>query len=147
MMTNYLGSSEVSHRFAAVAATSGCLRAREYSGSQILPAFMTAGQFELWNYRIDCDSDITAQVDMWLIRNGLADTDNVRSVRLSGASKVYKEGNFNNYLWCGPDGTPLVRYAWVSEKHHVHTAQECRLFWNQWFSHWKIGPDGSRQYL
>lgn len=146
MMTNFLGSSTVSHRLAAVGATSGCLRARDDSGTQMVPAFMTAGQFELWNYRIDGNNEITDQIDMWLIRNGLADKANVRQVRTSGASQIYKEGNYNNYLWCDQNGTALVRYAWISEKHHVHTAQESRVFWNQWFRHWKIGPKGVRQY-
>lgn len=146
MMTNFLGSSTVSHRLAAVGATSGCLRARDYSGTQIIPAFMTAGQFELWNYRIDADNEITDQIDMWLIRNGLATEGNVRQVRTSGATHIYKEGNYNHYVWCDAQGTALVRYAWVSEKHHVHTAQESRLFWGQWFSHWKIGPNSIRQY-
>jgi len=146
MMTNYLGSTAVSHRFAAVGATSGILRTRNYTGTQPLPAFMTVGQFELWNYLIDVDSAVTAQIDMWLIRNGLATEETVRRVRVCGASDIYKEGNYNNYIWDDAAGIPWVRYAWISDKHHVHTPGESRIFWKQWFSKWHLTEENVRCY-
>jgi len=146
MMTNYLGSSSVSHRFAAVGATSGVLRAREHSGTQPVPAFMTIGQFDLWSYQIMDEGDVTGQIDMWLVRDGFATEENVREVRISGASEIYREGLYNNYVWKDDKGIPWVRYAWISQKHHVHTFNENCIFWKQWFSRWHIGKDGRRRY-
>lgn len=146
MMTNYLGSSEVSHRFAAVGATSGCLKARESSGTQPIPAFMTMGQFDLWSYLVSDESPVTAEIDMWLVRNGLATKDDVHRIRTAKATAVYKQGRYNNYVWKDVDGTPWVRYAWISEKHHVHTSDENNTFWSQWFSRWHMDQDGNRLY-
>ncbi len=146
MMTNYLGSSVFSHRLAAVGATSGCLRTRAAGGTQSVPAFMTIGQYDLWSYLITEDTDVTAQLDMWLIRNGLASEENVREIRTSGASEVYKEGRCNNYVWKDANGIPWVRYAWLSDKFHVHSAEESKIFWEQWFSRWRLEENGRRIY-
>ena len=146
MMTNFLGSTNLSDRFAAVGATSGRLQIREHTGTNPLPAFMTVGQFELWNYLISQDNPVTAQIDMWLVRNGFATEETVRDVRMNRATEIYKEGRYKNYVWKDADGTPWVRYAWVSMKHHVHTYDESCTFWNQWFSRWHIGADGKRHY-
>lgn len=146
MMTNYLGSSPVSHRFAAVAATSGFLRAYDGRGVQPVPAFMTMGQFDLWPYLVSEESPVTAAIDMWLVRNGLATKENVREVRTFGVSEICKENNYNHYRWKDAAGVTWVDYAWISQKHHVHTAGECLIFWEQWFSHWSLKEDGRRQY-
>jgi hypothetical protein len=146
MMTNFLGSSAFSHRLAAIGATSGRLMAQATDGTQPLPSFMTIGQHDLWSYVITEDSDVTAMIDLWLIRNGLAAKQNVRDIRTSGASEVYKEGRYNNYVWKDADGTPWVRYAWLSEKFHVHSPEESQIFWEQWFSRWRLDPEKGRCY-
>lgn len=146
MMANYLGSTELSDRFAAVGATSGSLQIREHTGTKPLPAFLTVGQFELWNYLISQDNPVTAQIDMWLVRDGLATEEIVRDVRMNHATEIYKEKRYNNYVWMDAEGTPWVRYARVSLKHHVHTYDENCVLWDQWFSRWRIGEDGQRRY-
>ena len=66
MMTHYLGSAKVSHRFAAMGATSGPLMAREETGSQTVPMFMTMAQYDMWSYDLNQDDTMTTQaVDMW----------------------------------------------------------------------------------
>lgn len=146
MMTNYLGSSTVSHRFAAVAATSGCLKIAEGSGTQKVPSFMTIGQFDLWSYLVSDNSPVTEELNMWLIRNGLATDRNVSEIRATGASLVYQDKNYHHYVWKDTDGTPWVRYAWISGKHHVHTADENRIFWEEWFNKWRRDENGIRHY-
>lgn len=146
MMTNYLGSSTVSHRFAAVAATSGCLKVSEGNGTQKVPAFMTIGQFDLWSYLVSDSSPVTDELNMWLIRNGLATEQNVSEIRTTSVSSVYRDKNYNHYIWKDTDGTPWVRYAWISGKHHVHTAEENRIFWEHWFSKWRMDENGTRHY-
>lgn len=146
MMANFLGSTELSDRFAAIGATSGRLQIREYTGVPPLPAFFTVGQFELWNYMINQDNGVTAQIDMWLVRNGFATDETVREVRMNRATQMYKEGRYNHYIWKDAEGTPWVRYAWIAMKHHVHTYDECQVLWHQWFSRWHIGEDGQRHY-
>lgn len=144
MMTNYLGSSAVSHRFAAMGATSGCLRIRAHSGTQPIPVFMTIGQFDLWSYLLSDEGPVAAQIDMWLLRNGLATEDSVQAIRTIGVR--YKEGTYNNYIWKDSCGIPWLRYAWISGKHHVHTAFESRIFWDQWFSKWQLTEENLRCY-
>lgn len=146
MMTNFLGSTAVSHRFAAMGATSGCLRIREHSGKQPVPVFMTIGQFDLWSYLLSDEGPVTAQLDMWLLRNGLASEDCVQTVRTTGATTQCKTGNYNNYIWADSNGIPWLRYAWISGKHHVHTADESWTFWKQWFSKWSLTENNGRCY-
>ena len=50
MMTHYLGSTDVSHRFAAMGATSGPLMARETTGTQIVPMLHTMAEYDMWSY-------------------------------------------------------------------------------------------------
>ena len=135
MMTHYLGSAEVSHRFAAMGATSGPLMAREETGSQTVPMFMTMAQYDMWSYDLNQDDTMTTQaVDMWLVRNGLADASNVVEVRKTGATETYVEGRYNNSVWENEDGIPLFRYAWVTGKDHVNLPAENQLLWDEWFS-------------
>lgn len=135
MMTHYLGSAEVSHRFAAMGATSGPLMAREETGSQTVPMFMTMAQYDMWSYDLNQDDTMTTQaVDMWLVRNGLAAASNVVEVRKTGATETYVEGRYNNSVWENEDGIPLFRYAWVTGKDHVNLPAENQLLWDEWFS-------------
>ena len=85
-------------------------------------------------------------VDFWLIRNGLATTQNVRDVRKSGATREYVEGRYHHYIWCSADGTPRVRYVWVEYKNHLNTPEENFMLWDQWFSRWKKDENGNRCY-
>lgn len=146
MMTNFLGSSTVSHRFAAVGATSGCLKAKATGGCQKLPAFMTIGQYDLWSYLLSDEGPVADEIDMWLMHNGLATERNVRDVRINGVTENYREGRYHHYVWKDADGIPWVRYAWISQKHHVHTPDENATFWYQWFSKWHIDEEGNHCY-
>ena len=76
----------------------------------------------------------TQAVDMWLVRNGLADASNVVEVRKTGATETYVEGRYNNSVWENEDGIPLFRYAWVTGKDHVNLPAENQLLWDEWFS-------------
>lgn len=146
MMTNYIGSDITSHRFAAMAATSGCLELQTGTGTQKVPAFLTAGQYELWLHGISEEGPIEDSIDMWLVRNQLATEETAREIREHGYTEAYQEGRLNNYVWKDEKGIPWVRYAWISAKHHVHTWQENEIFWKEWFSRWHIGKDGRRCY-
>ena len=146
MMSNFLGSDVTGHRFAAIAATSGRLMVREHTATQQIPAFLSVGQFDLWSYRMEDEDSVSDEVDMWLVRNGLATEENVRELRLR-PTEAYQTGRWNNSVWKDEDGTPWVRYAWITGKHHVHTYDECLVFWEQWFSRWSIGEDGQRHYV
>ena len=147
MMTNYLGSSFVSRRFAALGAMCGNLWAREYTGTGNMPVFLTMGEFDLWDYDVTADTKVTEALDMWLIRNGLAGESDVRAKRKSGASQAYQEGRRHHYVWSDDAGTPWVRYAWIEKRDHMNSPEENEMFWKEWFSRWKIGENGIRQYM
>lgn len=144
MMTTYVGSTSLSHRFAALGATSGPLMFTEKTGTQKIPAFLTMGQYDLWPYELTVDAPLAEMVDFWLVRDGLAARENVRQVRTSGASMQYVEGRFHHYVWNSADGTPWVRYVWVEKKNHLNTPEENFMLWDQWFSRWKIDGNGNR---
>lgn len=147
MMTHYLGSDEVSHRFAAMGATSGPLMAKEDTGTEIVPMFMTMAQYDMWSYDLQEDDTMTTQaVDMWLIRNGLATEETAAEVRKTGATETYVDGRYNNSVWENDQGIPLFRYAWVTGKDHVNLPAENQLLWDEWFSQWEINADGVRSY-
>ena len=147
MMTHYLGSDEVSHRFAAMGATSGPLMAAETSGTETVPMFMTMAQYDMWSYDLQEDDTMTTQaVDLWLIRDGLATQENVAEVRKTGATETYVDGRYNNSVWENDQGIPLFRYAWVTGKDHVNLPAENQLLWDEWFSLWERGADGVRSY-
>lgn len=146
MMTNYLGSDEISHRFAAMGSTSGPIVLQEDTGTQIVPMFLTMAQYDMWSYDLSTDSMVTNAMDMWLIRDGLATENDVDQVRTQGADQVYQEGRYHNSVWTNDAGIPLVRYAWVEKKDHVNIVDENILLWDQWFSQWQLGENGVRSY-
>lgn len=148
MMTHYLGSTDVSHRFAAMGATSGPLMARETTGTQIVPMLHTMAEYDMWSYDLQKDGTMTTNaVDMWLIRNGFATEENVAEVRKSGASESSTSGRWNNFVWKNEAGQPLFRYIWVQGKDHVNLPAENQLIWDEWFSHFTLDPaSGVRSY-
>ena len=146
MMTTYVGSTALSHRFAALGATSGPMMFTENTGTQAIPTFLTMGQYDLWPYALSEEAPLAEMVDFWLIRNGLATTQTVRDVRKSGATREYVEGRYHHYIWCSADGTPRVRYVWVEYKNHLNTPEENFMLWDQWFSRWKKDENENRCY-
>lgn len=147
MMTHYLGSTDVSHRFAAMGATSGPLMAKEDTNAQIIPMFMTFAEYDLWGHDLAQDGSMhNNALDMWLIQNRLATEENVSEVRQNGASETFTEGRYSNYLWKNGQGLTLFRYALVAQKDHVNIPAENELLWDEWFSHWTLGEDGVRSY-
>ena len=146
MMTTYVGSTALSHRFTALGATSGPLMFTEKTGTQAIPTFLTMGQYDLWPYALTEEGPLEEMVDFWLIRNGLATAKNVQAVRSSGSTREYVDGRYHHYVWCDAAGTPLVRYAWVKYKNHLNTPEENFMLWDQWFSKWKFDANGNRFY-
>jgi len=146
MMTHYLGSTDVSHRYAAMGATSGPLMAKEDTGSQIVPMFHTMAEYDMWSYDLSLDQSMVINAaNMWLIRDGLANADNVDQVRKDGYAKTTKSGRYNTCSWKNAQGIDLYRYTWVTGKDHVNMPAENELLWNTWFRHWNLS-NGVRYY-
>lgn len=135
MITNYLGSSSVGHRFAAISGTSGILSLKG-NGADKVPAFFTVGQFELWPYDLSIDSGTSDMVNFWLERNALN----------PGTCKILDKGRWHNLIWSNEEEIPWLRYTVIADKHHVHTYEENCVFWDEWFSHWHFSGDGNRHY-
>ncbi len=145
MMTNYLGTSKVSDRFAACGSTSGPLNGEaDYDYEEAVPMFLTMAEYDMWSYDISGESGVTKAVDNWLIRNGIATADNVKDVR-TNPDDEYVEGRYNNSVWKNENGIPVVRYAWVTAKDHVNIVDENVTMWTQWFSKW-TKTTGGRAY-
>lgn len=146
MMSHFLGSGETGQRFAALGVTSGPLDAHEQSGTERLPVFMTMGQYDLWDYKIEKDSPLTAAIDFWLVRNGLATEESVQRIRTSGAPELYSDGRWINRFWKNGTGVPLVRYSWIQGKDHMNTPEENFKIWDEWFSKWRFDEDNQRRF-
>lgn len=144
MMTNFIGSSKLGSRFAALAATSGVMNSWDDSGSQSVPIWLNMGQYDLWNYDIAKDNEIAQTIDKWLIRNGIAGEEAVKRIRLSGISERYTEEDRNCVLWKNDNGLPLVCYEWIMGKDHMNTPEDNRRFWDQWFSKWVLDENLGR---
>lgn len=142
MMTNYLGSSPLGSRFAALAATSGILITWDASGTDRIPIWMTMGEFDLWDYRTEADTSVTASIDRWLVRNGIAAAGNEKQIRISGASETLQDGRHHGAVWKNQQGIPLVRYDWIEKKDHMNTPDENFGFWDLWFSKWSLTEKG-----
>jgi poly(3-hydroxybutyrate) depolymerase len=96
MMTHYLGSTDVSHRYAAMGATSGPLMAKEDTGSQKVPMLHTMAEYDMWSYDLSQDSSMVINAaNMWLTRNGLATAENVDAVRRAGYAATTTSGRWN----------------------------------------------------
>ena len=144
MMTNYIGSSYLGHRFAALAGNSGILAYWHSSGSEKIPVWLNMAQYDLWSYDIKEDTELTDAIDHWLVRNGLASEENVRDIRISGASAEYKDGRNTGFVWEDENGRPMVCYEWIRGKDHMVNPDDCRRFWKHWFSRWSLRENGER---
>lgn len=146
MMTNFLGSSPMGSRFAALAATSGILISWDPSGSDRIPIWVTMGEYDLWSYGLAEDTSVTAIMDKWLVRNRIADTETVRQIRISGATEYLSDGRHHGTIWKNAQGIPMVRYDWIEKKDHMNTPEENFRFWDQWFSKWRLTEEHVRCY-
>ena len=144
MMTSFIGSSRLGRRFAAIAGTSGILDSWDPTGTEIIPVFLTAGQYDLTDYRLEKDTPLTAALDRWLVRDGISSEKTVKTVRINGASDQFIDGRANCSVWTNASGLPLVRYEWIQGKDHMNTPEENARFWDLWFSKWTLDPENGR---
>lgn len=142
MMTNFLGSSPLGSRFAALAATSGILSTWDPSGTDRIPIWMTMGEYDLWSRSLEEDTSVTASIDRWLVRNGIASKENTKQTRVCGATEILQDGRYHGTVWKNQQGIPLVRYDWIEKKDHMNTPEENFKFWDQWFSKWTLTENG-----
>ena len=111
-----------------------------------MPIFMTMGQYDLWQYLPGEDSDLSADIEFWLVRDGLANKDTAREIRIAGASESHESGRWVDYVWKHPDGIPLIRYSWIRAKDHMNTPAENSRLWDDWFSKWSLDGENRRCY-
>lgn len=147
MMMSFLASTPCGERFAAVAVTSGVTTVWDERGTAPVPVWMTMGEYDLWSYRLEDETGLTAGIDRWLIRNGLADEATAREKRQNGADERYVDGRHHVTVWTDKQGQPRVRYDWIEKKDHMNTPEENRRFWNEWFSRWAFDKTGERRYM
>ena len=147
MMTHYLGSTDVSHRYAAMGATSGPLMAKEDTGSQKVPMLHTMAEYDMWSYDLSQDSSMVINAaNMWLIRNGFATEETVDAVRKAGYAGTRASGRWNACSWRNAQGIPMYCYIWVTGKDHVNMPAENELLWDTWFANWTEDTDTGVRY-
>ena len=146
MMTNLFCSSPLGSRIAAAAATSGGMQVWDSTGQEQIPVYFTMGEYDLWPYALQEETVQTHCIDRWLIRNGLADSESARQVRINGASAIFCDGRHHCTQWADKDGIPMVCYDWIEKKDHMNTPEENRRFWEKWFCKWSLDENGHRRY-
>lgn len=152
MATQLLCSSPLAARFAAAAGTSAPAGFQGTGfwnglGTSKVPFYLEMAEYDLWSYKIDEEGDISETLDKWLIWDELASEDNVRQIRLSGASEKYTEGRYHITVWKNAKGLPLLRYEWVKSKDHMNCMEDNVRFWYNWFSKWTLDKQKGRCYL
>ena len=147
MMTNYIGSSYVGERFAALGATSGPAMALDETLTSYVPMWQTFGEYDMWSSSLEEDGAemLLNAVNYWLVHNALATEANVADVRLNGGT-TYEEGRFTHTDWSDETGMVIYRYTVVSKKDHVNLPSENFMLWDDWFSKWEKTEDGNRAY-
>lgn len=146
MMTSLLASSPYGRRFAAIAVTSGVTTVWDDQGTEKIPVYMTMGEYDLWSHDLRDDNGLTQGIDLWLVRNGMATTEDARAVRVSGASESFLTGRHHCTVWKNGKGIPMIRYDWIAMKDHMNTADENNMFWDEWFSKWTLDKEKGRCY-
>jgi len=145
MMTNFIGSSWLGRRFAALGATCGIL-ASWGDGKEAVPIWLNMAEYDLWDYDLAGGKEIANTIDHWLVRNGITTEENAAKVRLFGGSEVYTEDRYNGRVWKNRNGVPMICYEWIQGKDHMNTpADTCRI-WNLWFSKWELDKEKGRCY-
>jgi hypothetical protein len=104
------------------------------------------GEYDLWPYGIQEETNITRGIDLWLVRNGLATAENAKQIRIGGASEIFTAGRHHCMQWNDKNGIPMIRYDWIEKKDHMNTPEENRMFWRQWFSKWILDKGKGRCY-
>lgn len=155
--TLYLAQSEEGDNFAAIASCSGLplmgqrARAAEKIRNKyrsVVPTFIMMGEYDLWDTDILSGEDtlVSLGADEVLKRVGLASPDNVREVRMHGASSSWKDGRFCNLVWKNHQGVPLFRYSVIDEHCHAITPIECRAAWYEWMSQFRLDHRTGKRY-
>lgn len=148
MMTLYLASGPIAHRFAAFGSTSGGFRNMGDSdvGGKVSPIWISYGEYDMGNHEITLPGHMADTIAFWLVRNGLATEETAEKVRKEGAAENYVDGRYHHTVWNNRNGIPLIHYDWVEKKAHTHTAEENIMFWDEWFTKWSLDENGKRLY-
>lgn len=149
MMTNYLASGPIAHRFAAFCGTSGAFVSMDDHdvGGGNSPVWDSYGEYDMFgDFEPGGKGQMMDTLAFHLTRTGLATEGNVEAVLASGADETYVDGRYHHYVWKNKNGVPLLHYNWVEKKAHTHTPEENVMFWDNWFTKWSLDENGNRLY-
>lgn len=111
------------------------LPARLNDGIEI-PTFLMLGEYDIDSHDLDDMEKATGhQIRYFVDRYGIKMDD----------SGSYVNGTYTNRIW-QKDGVPMVRFTVVEGRAHSWRPEETAVFWNEWFSQFSRGEDGSLIY-
>ena len=139
MMTWTLGQQNT-ERFAAIApigymtAPSG-----EFSSDVLLPTWTMLGEFDSAGKSdmVDGNTNV-ATLEAWNEHNGVDENT-------LADSKQY-DGKWETMTFSNTDGVPLVRFTTVLGTPHVYLQEESKTLWDDFFSKYSRGEDGTLYY-
>ena len=121
---------------AVVLGGSVCAKAAEVLNFGIISTESSQNLKQLWNpFLADMEKATGHQIRYFVDRYGIKMDD----------SGSYVNGTYTNRIW-QKDGVPMVRFTVVEGRAHSWRPEETAVFWNEWFSQFSRGEDGSLIY-
>ena len=103
----------------------------------LMPAYILMGEYDNGDAYalVDGNSNVRA-IRMWNEHNGV-DENNVT---------ITEDGEFTQYFFRNGEDVPLVGFMKIGSTPHVYMPEESFDIWENWFSHYERGEDGTLYY-
>lgn len=139
MMTWDMGV-RATERFAAIAPIGFVVKpVSEFSSKALLPTWTMMGDFETWGNLDMVDGNINVTtIKAWNEHNGVDETKRSESTQFNGR---WETATFSNQA-----GVPLVQITLVKNTPHVYMPEQSQMIWENFFSKYTRGEDGTLYY-
>lgn len=137
--------------FAACAVTGGVIKGlahrNGFFGSYRLQAVKTGYEMPVWIMLGEHDTGggdfesnerANVNVEYWVRRNRTQDKEHPME---------YRSGRYLHRIYQNQAGVPLIDFTTVKDKPHAFTPQDGWLFYDEWFSKFSRGEDGTLYYM
>lgn len=104
--------------------------------SLLLPSWSFKGEYDGDGMALTPGSPNRNALDFWKSWNGVKTTSQTKET----------EGLFTTYSYTNDQGVPLVRYTGIKHSPHAYLPEESWLIWENFFSKYSRGEDGTLYY-
>ncbi len=136
MMTLTLGTS-TPERFAAIAPIAG-FSGTNFADETMLPTWLFFGEYEPAMADMTEGSDTVNTLKTLNAQNGVNEATLAKSEQY--------EGQWQTNTFSNADGVPMVKYTKVLRTSHIYMPEEAQQIWDEFFSKYTRGEDGTLYY-